>query len=191
MNNSFKTSPKPVVSFSTRNAFVTNSFVKMRGIFLGVNYADITRVGITFNWLAKGFEKDHLLVVDDTTSLNIQKGLRMYYIAPKAEYCFYRSAHWEAGIFVQLGLGNSSFKFKSNDESFVIQKDWIALYEPGMTIQYRFLKYFGVGAGVGYRLMLKNNKHISERFTSPIYTFGLKVFFSDVYKDYFSDVDNH
>ena len=190
MENSFQAKPKPIVSLSSRNAFITNGLVKMRSVFAGINYADVTRIGLTYNWMARGVDRDHSVRLNDSTSVGLSKSLRMRYIAPHIEYTYYRSEHWEAGIHVQLGFGSSFFTYELNNVQETIQRDWIMLYEPAMTIQYRFLQYFGIGAGVGYRLLLKNNKQINERFTSPVYTIGFKVFFSKLYQDYRNDVDN-
>ena len=53
----------------------------------------------------------------------------------------------------------------------------IVLYEPAMILEYAVLPFIGIGGGVGYRLMLKNNKAINERFTAPTYklVFSLKL----------------
>jgi hypothetical protein len=51
-----------------------------------------------------------------------------------------------------------------------------------MTIQYRFLKYFGANAGWGYRLLLVRTG-LDERLSAPTYVLGLKVFFGDLWKD--------
>ncbi len=180
---SLSSEPKPVFQFGTRNAFVTNEFAKMRSVTVAYNYADILRLGVSGNWLAKGFDKPHAIDLGDGTFKSIEKSLRMLYIAPSVEYTFYRSEHWELAIPFQLGAGLSYFVYEDG-EKHRIDKDWIALYEPSMRVQYRFLKYFGIGGGIGYRLMIKNNKHLDEKFTSPLYTVGLKIFFSDVYKDF-------
>lgn len=51
-----------------------------------------------------------------------------------------------------------------------------------MTVQYRFLRYFGVSAGWGFRLVL-TNAELDETLSAPIYLFGLKVFLGDLWTD--------
>ena len=60
---------------------------------------------------------------------------------------------------------------------------WIIIYEPAMTIEYKFLKYFGIGGGVGFRLAIKSNQQIKESFTAPEYILRFKIYSGDIYKD--------
>jgi hypothetical protein len=43
--------------------------------------------------------------------------------------------------------------------------------------------YLGVGAGWGYRLVMRTGHSLDERLTAPIYTLGLRIFFEDIYRD--------
>jgi len=180
--NSFKYKPKPVFTMGTRNAFVSNDFAKMRHAFIGMNYQNITRLGISFNWLSDGLQRKVPTVFVDSF---LTKDVRMLYIAPHIEYVFYQTDHWELNIPVQIGMGLSYLKYK-NAQNHIIRenKGFVMLYDPAMTIQYRFLRYFALGGGAGIRLMIKNNKQLAERFTSPVYMIWFKVFFGDIYKDY-------
>ncbi len=185
---SLQAKPKLTFNLSSRNAVITNEFAKMRSVFVGANYADRTRLGLSFNWLALGYQREYPIINQDTITDLVNRDLRMFYIAPHAEYMFYKTAHWEMTIPVQLGLGYSYFKHEYNNETFTQDGGLVALYEPAMTVTYRFLKYFGVGGGIGVRLMLKNNRNINERFTAPFYMYWFKIYFGDVFNDYVKNV---
>ena len=43
---SFKEKPKFIVKLGTRNSFITNSFMKMRDVGVGLNYNDVVKVGV-------------------------------------------------------------------------------------------------------------------------------------------------
>ena len=60
---------------------------------------------------------------------------------------------------------------------------WIIIYEPAMTIEYKFMRYFGLGGGVGFRLAIKSNQQIKESFTAPEYILRVKIYFGDIYKE--------
>ena len=84
---------------------------------------------------------------------------------------------------MQLGLGTGSVVYDDvTGRTRKLQRSLVLLYEPSITVQYRFLKYFAVGGGWGYRLVARN-EHLSDGLTAPIYTFGLRVFFGDLWKD--------
>jgi hypothetical protein len=52
-----------------------------------------------------------------------------------------------------------------------------------MTVQYRFLNYFGVGAGWGFRLVVQTGDKLGENLNAPIYTLGVRVFLGDLWRD--------
>ena len=60
-------------------------------------------------------------------------------------------------------------------------------YEPAITFQYRLLKYFGAGFGIGYRLMVVPNQQLNEKFTSPVYIFKTRIYFQDILRDLNTD----
>jgi hypothetical protein len=51
-----------------------------------------------------------------------------------------------------------------------------------MNLEYKILNLVGVGAGLGYRIMLKNNSEIDHSFTSPIYVIRFRLIFDEIYK---------
>ena len=52
-----------------------------------------------------------------------------------------------------------------------------------MTIEYKFLRYFGLGGGVGFRLAIKTDQQINESFSAPEYILRVKIYFGDIYKE--------
>ena len=66
-----------------------------------------------------------------------------------------------------------------------IDRGGIILYEPAITGQYKLTKWFGLGFGAGFRLMLVNNKAIDTKFNSPVYIFKVKVFFAELMRPVF------
>jgi hypothetical protein len=51
--------------------------------------------------------------------------------------------------------------------------------ETGVTGNVRFLKYFGITAGIGIRTSLTPNTY----YTAPYYSYGIMVFTKDLIKD--------
>jgi hypothetical protein len=171
IRNSFQYPPKPLFSLETRNAFITNQLVKVRAVKAGVSFNRTTKVGLTYNWL-----RDDVFSVNDTT-----KTVRFNYIAPFMEYVFYKDGRFTISIPVRLGIGNAHYRTVDKEK---LNKEWIMVYEPAMQAEMRFLRYFGISAGIGLRLMLKNNTALEEKFNSPIYTLGFRIYFVTLKKDF-------
>lgn len=167
----FKYKPKPLFKMDARNAFVTSGFVKVKGIKVGLSHHKRVRYGVGYSWM-----KTDYFIINNLDSTN----LRFSYANLFFEYAFFKSKNWQLEIPIQVGFGRISYQ---DLESNLLQKQWVPIWEPAMTFEYLFLKYFGIGAGVGYRLVFKSKTPISEKFTSPIYIFRFKIYFDQLYKD--------
>lgn len=170
---------KLVVKLDSRGSFISNSNVKLMGVKVGLEHAGRLQYGIGYSFLTTRVEQ--LMRVEDRDQVPVR--LRLGYVTPYVEYAFYQRGHWEARIPVQFGIGGGALVYEDlNGRRQRLQHAFVFLYEPSMTIQYRFLRYFGVSAGWGYRLVFANAS-LGEDLTAPIYLFGVKVFFGDLWKD--------
>lgn len=178
---------KLLLRLDTRNSFITGRSAQIRGVKAGVSFGDRLSFGIGYNWLKKGFYQDYVL--DPRTALDtVSSRLHFHFLSPFAEYVFYDRKGFSVAIPVQIGFGTSwlSYDDLAGNKS-KTDKKFVMLYEPAMTVEQRFLKYFAAGFGVGYRLMLKNNKEVDARFSSPIYLVRLRLIFSELYKDFYRE----
>lgn len=174
IRTSLEYKPKFLVKFDTRNSFISNQYAKIHGIKVGLSFNKTTNIGIGYHWMPKRS------IEPDPQNLN-KIDLKFGYAIAFFEYNFYKSKRWSAEIPVQIGLGKAQY----TDADFGVTKasSWIIIYEPAMTIEYKFLRYFGLGGGVGFRLAIKTDQQINESFTAPEYILRVKIYFGDIYKD--------
>lgn len=179
----FQEEGKFIIRIDTRNSFITGRTAQIRGIKAGISYGDRLSIGIGYNWLKKGFDQNLNLGPDDN-QYSVNSQLHFMFISPFAEYVFYVKRGFSVAIPIQIGLGTSwlSYNDIAGNKARTDRK-FIMLYEPAMTVEQKFLKYFAVGGGIGYRLMLKNNKEVDARFTSPIYLIRLRILFLEIYNN--------
>ena len=124
-----------------------------------------------------------LAVNEDGTTRTVGTRVRFGYITPFFSYAFYQRGPWEVSIPVQLGFGSGSLVYDDLEGTTrTLDRTFVFLYEPAMTVQYRFLKYLAIGGGLGFRLVVTSSS-LNERLNAPIYLFGLKVYFGDLYRD--------
>lgn len=164
--------PKLYANFGTRNAFFSNQRTQVRDISLGVTYNKQFTLAIGYNWVVSDFQR--IYNTDDTAKFKLR------YITPFVEYSFLEKNNIEVTIPIYLGFGNSLYQTGDNK---IFEKQFVMLYEPGMKVTYRFLRYFGVSAGIGARMILAGNHQLNQPFLTPTYTFGGKLFLADIYKD--------
>lgn len=191
IKSSFDHEPKILVKLDTRNSFVGTRAVRVRGVKLGANYNDVSKVGIGYHWIQPKFDKNIALDTENGTEVVVAK-LRLEYLAPFYEYTFYKRKKLEVSIPVQMGIGRSYYRYKRNDRKHNLFNKPVILYEPAMAVLYKPIPWAGIGFGVGYRLMLLGNKEIDENFTSPIYVLKFNLFVSYFYNRYLKkkEVDN-
>jgi len=169
----------PSFKFDTRNSFITGNTAKVYGIKAGINFGKRFSVGVGYNFI--GTELQESIILNDK---EVRADIQMNYIAPFVEYSFYQRGPWELSSPIQLGVGNSFLRVNDELGSRVIKRDKVVLYEPGMAFEFKILNLIGVGAGFGYRIMLKNNRGIEQQFTSPVYALRVRLIFDELYKRY-------
>jgi len=169
----------PSFKFDTRNSFITGNTAKVYGIKAGINIGKRFSVGVGYNFI--GTELQESIILNDK---EVRADIQMNYIAPFVEYSFYQRGPWELSSPIQLGVGNSFLRVNDEQGSRVINRDKVVLYEPGMAFEFKILNLIGVGAGFGYRIMLKNNRGIEQQFTSPVYALRARLIFDELYKRY-------
>lgn len=174
---------KPTFSLDSRGSFIGNQSVRMLGIKVGLEHADRVRYGIGYSFLRTPVERE-TQVLEAGVTRTVTTRMRLGYVTPFFGYTFYHRGPWEVSIPVQVGIGSGSVVYDDlGGRRQKLQRAFVFLYEPAMVVQYRFLKYFAVGGGLGYRLAF-TNVGLGEHLNAPVYIIGLRIFFSDVYKDW-------
>lgn len=183
LHKSMDTKPKIIFKFDTRKSFIDNSNVTVFGWKIGVEFDKRIRIGGGFNFLTDNHSEnlDKIYFAEngiDTLNIGI---LNFSYICYFVDYVLISKPKWEISYPIQLGLGGSNYAYTDELTGLVeADKGTILLIETAITGHYKLTKWFGIGAGVGYRLMLVNNKGLDSKFNSPIYIFKLKIFLATI-----------
>ncbi len=177
---SFSQKPKFEFKFDSRFSFLRNTEVKTTGIKIGLSYNRKFNVGLGINQLLIKSESE-IIEQNDTIPVNLSYA----YFSPYFEYVYFTSKKWEFNLSTQFGFGEASFEF-TNSEGKKSKKDKTTLisYEPAMLIDYKIVKWFGIGTGIGYRLILFKNGNITENFSSPVYVVKLKVYLGAIVRSF-------
>lgn len=187
--------PKFSARFDSRNSFIASQRARIFGVKIGWEYNDAIKLGIGFNRLNTKISKPKYFINNETLAVDtLESVLKFEYLSPFFEYVFFKTKRWEHAIPVQIGIGNSRYEY-IDKKGIVHYENYrpIILYEPAMTTQFKIFPWIGLGAGVGYRLILVGNRQINENLNSPIYILRVKVFLGDLYrgiKDFFIPVND-
>ena len=178
LKDAVKTKPRLEFKLDSRHSFINQTEVKTIGAKVGVQFADKLSFGIGYNQLWSPLSS-----TISQNGLETKVRLGFYNFSPYVEYVFFRDRKWELSIPVQIGLGSSYYENKSGVGAEKFREEFVVSYEPAITFQYRLLKYFGAGFGIGYRCMFVPNQQLNEKFTSPVYIFKTRIYFQDIVRD--------
>lgn len=188
IRNCLKQRPQLFAKLDGRNSFIENSRAKIFGIKAGVSYGKRLQFGIGYNQLyppAENFDTKLYFYDNYGRLYPVTAHLRMYYISAYAEYVFYETRHWELSMPLQFGIGKSYYKYILSGAKIKTDESFNFIYEPAIAIEYKFVKWIGVGADLGFRFMITSDKHLNKNFTSPTYAFKFLIYYSEIYKSLF------
>jgi hypothetical protein len=183
---SLKQKPRIFFQLDTYNSFVSKEPANTFGFRGGLEYNRRVRFGIGLYNLASDIVKKKLIsgVFANDTVLNSK--LELNFIPLSAEYIFYNKYPWEISMQAALGFGSSYFfYFNPQGEKARVDEKGISLMVMAGGAQYKITRWLGVGSGLGFRIMLKDNSSIDENFNSIIYSLQLRIFPGAIYRAIF------
>ncbi|HRG52015.1 MAG TPA: hypothetical protein PLL00_04200 [Bacteroidia bacterium] len=186
-----KQKPHIFGKLDTRNSFIYNSRIKIFGMKAGVSYGKRLFIGLGYNQIypntkaAKSFDKQIYIPTEMNTMDSVTAKLQLFYFSAQIEYIYYRTKHWQLSMPLQIGIGQTSYKYEWLGKRRYNEKYACLIYEPAVSVEYRFVKWIGVGADVGFRFMLTESKALNNKFNSPTYAFKLLIYYSEIFKSLF------
>lgn len=172
LKNAFRERPVLTGKWDTQNSFITGKSIQIQSLKVGMELGKSLTLGMGYHWINSKNFQDYVL-----DGFKDSSPIRMRYVSVFGEYVFYKKKNWVGVIPVQLGIG-SSYLMKDNEKIF---KSRVLLYEPSISIEYKWSPWIAVGAGYGYRIMLKNNRQIDQNFYAPIYVLRVRILFDELY----------
>jgi hypothetical protein len=162
----------------------------VNGIRLGVAFQRKLRVGGGVSWLKTELGSRQLIVNDAGEEQSVIKYPKFVYFCLYADFVFYKTKRWQLSVPIQIGTG---YGWSQNDRGYDLAskspKYFLALYEPGITVQFKVFKWFGLGADVAYRFAANHRKKTDVNLNSPTYSFKLLFWFDQLYFDLFPNSD--
>lgn len=161
--------------FDSRNSFISADPVNVFGLRYGLSWGKISAyTGYYFTSYKQANGKDSVQY-------------KFNYLSSTYEYRFYKTHRFSLTGFAQLGGGIRTVDHLTNDNIANKQQFFMPI-EFGAYGSVRFLRYFGVGGGLGTRIALFPG---GRNFSGPIYYIGLTAFPWTFYEDVRSKAKKH
>lgn len=176
--------PVFVARLDMRGSFVRNTNVKIFGAKFGLEHAGRFQYGIGYSFLLTPVERSQFVEGEG----EVITRLRMGYIDPYVEYVFYSRGPWEIAVQAQIGFGHGTLSYFDRDGTRrILQRSALFLYEPSMALQYGLHRYLALAGGWGFRLAMHTSSSLGGNLSAPIYSFGARVLFGEIWKDLRAD----
>jgi len=178
---------RPVLfgKIGTRNSFIDNNRAQVLGVQLGLNYANNVRMGVGYNQLYSSssvFDKQLFFKNRNNITNLATANLQLAYFSIWAEYVYYRNHKWQLSIPFQIGMGQAYYKYTINNETKKVDKNFIFVYEPAVSVEYKIVKWVGVGTDIGFRFIATNYSQLDQKLNSPTYAFKLLIYYNEIYR---------
>lgn len=183
-----KLRPHVFARLDSRISFISNEQAKIYGAKAGLKYGKRLSFGLGYNQLYPPTKKyDRQVYYLDRNNLleSLPASLKLYYFSTYVEYTFYLTKHWDLSMPLQIGFGQTYYQYKLFGETKKVDKNINFIYEPCVSVEYKYWKWIGIGIDVGYRIMLTKDKKINQNFNGPTYAPKLMIYYNEIYKSLF------
>lgn len=170
----------------SRNSIINNGIVSVNGVRLGVAFRRKLRIGGGVSWLKTELANPVPNFGDSLTNPGIVRRYKLLYLCYYIDFVFYKSKRWQLSVPIQAGTGMSWNQYGKGYRVFGPEKKYFALlYEPGITVQYKVFKWFGLGTDLAYRFAYSHAKRTGVNLNTPTFSFKLEFWFDQLYFDLF------
>ncbi len=178
---SFKNKPQLDVKFDSRFSFIADRDFKTSGFKIGVSFNRKFKTGLGYNQFIIPAKSS---IIDNDKEFGAE--LKYIYFSPYFEYVYFTSKRWEFNLSAQVGIGKGHYQYYNEATQKTIRARYstILSYEPAMLIDYKIIRWVGIGTGVGYRLIFYKNSNIEEHLSSPVYVVKLKIYLGEIVRTF-------
>lgn len=176
-----KSRPSIDARLESRYSFLNNSPTKVSGVRLGLSFRRKLRVGIGYSWLATDVSDKKLITDAFGETRFTDEYFKFGYFCYYADFVFHKTKRWQLSVPIQFGTGMYWRQYSDGVQIIRSKKRLLLFYEPGITVQFKVFKWFGLGLDVCGRLALKNTSYVSEKLNSFVLAPKLLIWFDQIF----------
>lgn len=165
----------------TRVSFYNNDLKKVTGVRLGLSFRRKLRIGIGYSWLDSKISTRKLIRDVYGNNKYVDEDLKFGYVCYYADFVFHKTKRWQLSVPIQAGTGLYWTQYNDGQSYIKSSKKFLLIYEPGISVQYKFTKWCGVGMDICGRIALKNTSLISNKLNSIVFGFKYMIWFDQIF----------
>lgn len=174
--------PRPYASLDYSLALGANHGTDVIGFRLGVVQNKRLYMGLGHYRLNVDRVNNITVQTANETDTVVPAQLKLRFLTLNVEYVFYRDRKFQMSVPMNLGYGNSFYQyFISEGQKAKTTKSGSAIATIGFNANYKIVPWFGFALGTGYATTMGTNKTDEQNFKSMTYSFGINVYFEELY----------
>ena len=188
LKHCLKQRPHLFARLDSRISFISNEQAKIYGAKAGLKYGKRLSFGLGYNQLyppTKKYDTQVYYLNQNNLVESVTANLKLFYFSTYVEYVFHQTKHWDLSMPLQIGFGQTYYKYELFSATKKTEKNFNFIYEPSVSVEYKYLKWIGVGIDVGYRFMVTKDRKINRKFNDPTYAFKLLIYYNEIFKSLF------
>ena len=162
-------------NFQLDNRFssIRGTNIVLFGAKFGLQYKNYIRFGAGVSFIINPVEISY---VNKKTKLEEINTINFWYGSLFTDWILYKNNKWECFVTEQLGFGKPAFIREVNAE--VVNDIAVAIFvnEISTQINYKVVRWAGIGAGVGYRNLWNGDSRLKTTLNAPIYTIKIIIY---------------
>jgi len=187
----FRDKPAFFFMYDRNYSFVDSKLASTSGVKAGLEFSKKLKLGVGYSWLNSDVVEEKVIVTESGTDSSLNAKLKMRMGVLYGEYMLLDKDQWQFSVPAQLGFGTSYFNYYESVGDATMKKrlheEGVVMFNATGMVTYRVLKWFGLSAGAGLRLMVVDNDKLNHNLNGPIFAFRVRVFFGEIYKSFFPD----
>lgn len=178
---SFKGKRSLMIRYESRNSFADHNHIEIASVKGGITFGKRVSLGAGWCWLTSPvYDKIYINDAENGFQDFVDSRLKLQYFCFYGDYVFHKTRRWIYSIPMQFGVGETKMQYTYQGAKHYYGKSPLVLYEPGVNVKFKVFSWLGLGANVGYRMILKNNKYVNRKMNSPVYSFGVLIWWDEL-----------
>ena len=188
IKSSLKKKPSIDARLETRNSFITNYRAKISGVRLGLVFQKKIKVGIGYSWLNSAITERKAIINPFGLKDTVDNYLKFGYLALYTDFVFHKTKRWQLSVPLQWGAGLSWHQYNNGIYTIKTSNNFLLLYEPGISVQFKIFKWCGLGSDIAYRFAIERHVGLMSKLNSPTYAFKFLIWFDQLF---YQTLPNH
>jgi hypothetical protein len=185
----FNERPAIFFMYDRNYSFVDSKLASTSGIKAGLEFSKKLKLGLGYSWLNSDVVEEKKIITEAGTDSSLNARLKLHMGVLYGEYILMDKEQWQFSVPAQLGFGKSYFNYYESVGDGIMKKrlheEGVVVFNATGMVTYRVLKWFGLSAGAGLRLMVVDNSQLDHNLNGPIFAFRVRIFFGEIYKSFF------